>query len=67
MSDSVKDEEFDGSVKNKHDKPRKKHYCPYCGNEMKANVISKYAFCDKCHRKMPWTIVKTDDKPIKPL
>ena len=67
MSDSVKDEEFDGSVKSKRDRKRRKRYCPFCGNEMKSNVINGYIFCNVCHRRMPWKIVATDDKPIKPL
>ena len=67
MSDSVKDEIFDGSVKNKQDKKCRKHYCPFCGNEMKIKIINEFVFCNKCHKRMPWTIVKTDDKPIKPL
>ena len=65
--ESIKDEEFYGDVKSRNDKPRRKHYCPYCGNEMKSKVIGNFAFCNVCHRKMPWTILKTDDKPIKPL
>lgn len=65
--ESVKNEKLDGSVKQKSDKPRKKRHCPFCGNEMRSRVIGSYAFCDKCHRRMPWIIVGADDKPIKPL
>ena len=65
--ESVKNEKLDGSVKRKSDKPRKKRHCPFCGNEMRSRVIGSYAFCDKCHRRMPWTIIGTDEKPIKPL
>lgn len=67
MSDSVKDEEFYGSVKRKSDRRRRRRYCPFCGNEMRAKVQDGYVFCDVCHRRMPWTVTKTDDKPIKPL
>ena len=67
MNDSVKDEEFYGNVKDKNDKPRRKHWCPYCGNEMKAKIINGHVFCGKCHRRMPWTVLKTDEEPIKPL
>ena len=67
MSDSVKDEVLGGSVKDKNDKPRRKHWCPYCGNEMRVRINNGFVFCDKCHRRMPWMIVKTDEEPIKPL
>ena len=69
MSDEcpVKDEEFYGNPKRKRDKPRRKHYCPFCGNEMHSRLIGGFVFCDKCHMKMPWTVVKTDEKPLKPL
>jgi len=65
--ESVKNERLDGSVKRGSDKPRRKRYCPFCGNEMHSRIIGSHVFCDKCHRRMPWTITQTDDKPIKPL
>lgn len=63
--DSVKEEVFDDDVKK--GKPKRKRYCPYCGNEMNAKLQDGFVFCDVCHRRMPWTVAKTDDKPVKPL
>lgn len=65
--DSVKNEMLYGSLKRQDDKPRRKRHCPFCGNELQSRVMGAFAFCGHCHRKMPWTVMKTDDKPVKPL
>ena len=61
----IKNVELDDDVKSK--KKRRKPSCPYCGNELNTKIIKGYVFCSKCHRRMPWMIIQTDDKPIKPL
>lgn len=48
-------------------KKKKKKYCPFCGNKMKAKMIDHFLFCNRCHRKLPGKILLTDDKPFKPL
>ena len=63
----LKLERFDGSVKRGDDKPRRKHYCPFCGNEMHPKITGSHAFCDRCHRRLPWLVFQTDEKPLKPL
>ena len=63
----LKDEEFYGDLKKNDGRRRKKRYCPHCGNEMHARMIGSFLFCDRCHERMPWTVAKEDDKPLKPL
>lgn len=47
-------------------KNKKKKLCPWCNNEMKPNIFSNgMVYCNVCHKKLPWQIFKTNDKPVK--
>ena len=60
----IKDIDFsEDDIKKK--KKRRKPLCPYCGNELNTKIIKEYAFCSKCHRRMPWTVREMEDTPVK--
>lgn len=63
----IKEDGFaDGNVK-KGAKRKKKRYCPFCENEMKLKKIGNHLFCTKCHHRMNWTAMDTDDRPVKEI
>lgn len=61
-----KDELGEGNVK-KNGKRKKKSRCSFCGNEIKLKKIGNRLFCPKCHRRMAWTVMNTDDRPVKEM
>ncbi len=51
------------------DRPKRRSArCPECGSgSFSRPTADGFVFCKKCHRRMPWTVFPTDDKPLTPL
>ena len=42
--------------------------CPKCGSRSFSRPTADgFVFCRKCHRRMPWIVFPTDNKPLTPL